>query len=97
MISFEEWLAINEAAIRRRQYNCETGHAEGGEHWWDTRVDLECFTCGRRPGQAKESLQTWQIGCDCEDMDDYPPCDCNARVLYEKAVAALEPQSDQLG
>lgn len=81
-MTFEQWLAYNHEEIRRIQDGCETGHVECTEPWWDTRVDLECSTCGRRPHEEKDPYKK----CDCEDLTDYPPCDCNARVLYDIEV-----------
>ena len=80
-MSFEEWLKKNETCIRQIQNDCSTGHAEGGVHWWDTRVDLECSSCGRRPGQKA------RVPCSCPPLEDYPLCDCNARVIYERLIA----------
>jgi hypothetical protein len=78
-MSFEQWLEENADFVRRTQDRCLMGHAEGGVYWWDTRVDLECSSCGAKPGQ-----EHW--GCNDRIVSDYPLCDCNAQTLYAKAM-----------
>lgn len=77
---------IERQLVRDAHNNCEMGHAVGGIHWWNNRVDIECHTCTNRPGNSDTSC------CDCADgpLDEYPVCDCNGKTLYSRYAQVFE-------